>query len=361
MNRGGVETWLMQVLRRADPARFEMDFLVTRGERGQYDDEILARGSRVLPCPQPRDPVAFARQFLRILRERGPYDVVHSQVHHFSGFVLGLARCARVRTRIAHSHSDTSALDAAAGVSRRLYLRTMKAALRRYATHGLAASEAAAAALFGRDWRQDGRWRICHCGIDLSPFRDPLDAGAVRAELGLPVSALVVGHVGRFDVPKNHTFLLRVAADVIRREPRAFFVLVGDGPLRERIEREARRLSVRHRVMLTGVRSDVPRLLRAFDAFLLPSTREGLPLVGLEAQAAGLPVVLTDTITRELAVVPGLFSWRSLSEPPSSWADAVIAALARGRATQAVVLGVLEQSDFALQRSLRTLELVYGA
>lgn len=361
MNRGGVETWLLQVLRRADRARVQMDFLTTLDGRGQYDAEVVAAGGRVLPCPCPREPVGFARWMLRILKDAGPYDVVHSHVHHFSGAVLGVARCGRVATRVAHSHSNTSALDAAARPVRRLYLRAMEAAVRANATAGLAASADAAASLFGPRWREDRRWRVCHCGIDLSPFRAPLDREAVRAELGLAPSALVVGHVGRLDVPKNHAFLLRVAAEVVRRDPRASFVLVGEGPLRAAIERQAAELGLRDRVVLTGTRPDVPRLLRAFDAFLLPSSREGLPLVALEAQAAALPIVLTDSITRELVVYDELFSWRSLSDPPSSWAAALLAAVARRPPPASEALALLERSDFALDRSVRTLEEVYGA
>jgi glycosyltransferase involved in cell wall biosynthesis len=236
----------------------------------------------------------------------------------------------------------------------------MKAAVRWNATVGLAASADAAASLFGPRWRDDERWRVCHCGIDLSPFRVPVDRNAVRAELRIPPTALVVGHVGRLAAPKNHGFLLRVAAEVVRMDPRVFFVLVGEGPLRERIEREAAELAIRERILLTGSRADVPRVLRAFDAFLLPSAREGLPLVALEAQAAALPIVLTDTITRELVVCRELFSWRSLSDSPRSWASALLAALARERPTASAVLAQLERSDFALDRSLRTLEDAYG-
>ena len=359
MNRGGAETWLMQVLRNLDPARARFDFLVTTGRPGHYDAEIAARGAKVIPCETPAQLPRFARRFLAVLREHGPYDVVHSHLHHFSGVTLALARGAGVPVRVAHSHLDTGAQDAEAGLRRRLYLRLMATALQRCATHGLAASTPAAAALFGERWREDARWRIARCSVDLGPFAEPADGAGARAELGVPADALVLGHVGRFDPQKNHALLLRIAAAVRERDPRAWLVLAGDGPLRAAAEADAARLGLRERAVFAGVRPDVPRLLRSFDVFVFPSLYEGLPIVGLEAQAAGLPIVISDRVTRELEVVPGLFTWRSPADPPGAWADAVLAA-ARRRPAAADAVELLRRSEFSLSRSLPELLAVYG-
>lgn len=360
MNRGGVETWLMQVLRNVDPARVRMDFLVTRGEAGHYDDEIRALGSAVIACDAPSRPDRFARRFLSILRDRGPYDVVHSHLHHFSGFVLALARLAGVPIRAAHSHLDTRDMDRGGGLRRRAYVSAMGAALRRYATCGFAVSAPAAEALFGVRWRDDARWGVARCGLDFGAFRAGPDETSARAELGVPADALVLGHVGRFDPQKNHALLVRIAAAAIQRDPRAFLVLVGDGPLRATIEDDARRLGIRDRVVFAGVRSDVPRLLRSFDCFVLPSVREGLPLVGLEAQGCGVPIVLSDTITRELVVIPELFTWRSPADPPESWAQAALSAAHGVRPAVAEAVAALERSEFSISRSVASLLAAYG-
>jgi glycosyltransferase involved in cell wall biosynthesis len=359
MNRGGIETWLMHVLRNLPPPRVCMDFLVTRAEPGHYDVEIASLGSALLHCPLPSKPARFALRFFSLLKERGPYDVVHSHVHHFSGFVLALASRAGVPVRIAHSHLDTLSLDAGAGYRRRLYLAVMAAALRRYATHGLAVSAPAAQALFGPGWSHDKRWGIARCGLDFGAFRGSDDISAVRAELGVSPEAVVLGHVGRFDPQKNHVLLVSMAAAVFRREPRARLVLVGDGPLRGEVEAEAMRLGVRDRIVFAGVRSDIPRVLRSFDVFVLPSLREGLPLVGLEAQAAGVPIVLSDSITRELVVIPELFTWRSTADSPEQWAEAVLSAMG-GRSPSRDTVAVLEASEFSLGRSLSGLLAAYG-
>jgi glycosyltransferase involved in cell wall biosynthesis len=360
MNRAGVETWLMQVLRSLDPGRVRMEFVALRAGRGDYDDEIGRLGSEVIPCLSHAAPIRFARRFGAVLRERGPYQVVHSHVHHFSGFVLGIARRASVPIRIAHVHMDSAALDARAGAARRAYLRLTEALVRRHATHGFAVSEPAAASLFGARWRDDGRWRVTRCGLDFSAFRAPAEVAAIRAELCVPPGAVVLGHVGRFDEWKNQAFLLRVAAAAARVDPRVFLVLVGDGPTRARVASEAERLGVRGRVAFPGLRPDVPRVMRAFDAFVFPSLHEGLPLVALEAQAAGLPIVLADHLTRELTVLPELFTWLPLSAGPEAWAAAALSAVPL-RAPPSESVAALERSEFSLQRSLSGLLAAYGA
>jgi glycosyltransferase involved in cell wall biosynthesis len=359
MHRGGVETWLMQVVRHLDRARFQMDFVVTQPGPADYDEEIRALGSSIWPCPLRPDLTRFARELRTVLSVKGPYGVVHSHLHHFSGFVLGLARHAGVPVRLAHSHLDSASEDASAGIARRAYLGLMKAALRRYATGGLSVSAAAATALFGEEWRADERWRIARCGLDFKAFRDCADVGTLRAELGLAPDAIVLGHVGRFDPQKNHAYLLRIAETAFAREPRARLVLVGSGPLRAGIEEEAGRLGIRDRVVFAGVRADVARLLRAFDVFVLPSLREGLPLVGLEAQAAGLPIVLSEEVTREVVVLPELFTWRSIAASPAEWADAALRA-ARQRVPLRVAVEALDRSEFSLARALPALLDVYA-
>ncbi len=153
MNRGGIETWLMHVLRNIDRERFKMDFLVHTTKPCAYDDEIRALGSEIIPCFHPARPWLFAYNFRRLVRKHGPYDIIHSHVHHYSGFVLRLAQHAGVPVRLAHSHNDTSYAETDVGVLRRGYLALMKRWIARYATAGLAASRLAAIDLYGDTWK----------------------------------------------------------------------------------------------------------------------------------------------------------------------------------------------------------------
>jgi len=258
----------------------------------------------------------------------GPYDVVHSHVHHFSGFVLKLAHSAGVPVRIAHCHNDTTPVDCKATMLRRMYLRLCEHWIRKHATLGFAVSQKAAEALWGRDWSTDERWRILRCAIDLEPFRRPVDGAAVRAELGIPQDALVVGHVGRFDPQKNHEFLLEIFKCLAKSRPNIRLLLVGDGPLRSDIEQKASGLGITDKIIFAGLRRDVSRLmLGAMNVFVMPSLYEGLPIVGIEAQAAGLPYVLSDAITEEIEIEKTLVHWVRNNASPAFWADAIMDAV----------------------------------
>lgn len=334
MNRGGVETWLMHVLRHIDRSLFRMDFLVHTSEPGTYDEEIRSLGSRILPCLHPSRPRLYAQNFKRIMRDYGPYQVVHSHVHHYSGYTLRLAYQAGVPVRIAHSHNDTVRQEAEAGVGRRLYLALMTRWIGQYATVHLACSSKAGSALVGRHTTDHQRWKTLYYGIDMAPFEPGVDASDSRAELKIPPDAFVIGHVGRFEEQKNHAFLVEIAAEVIRRDPNTCLLLVGDGPLRKSIQDQVNDMGLAQHVVFAGVRSDVPRLMKsAMDVFLFPSLFEGLGLVLVEAQAAGLPCVFTDVVPNEADVVTPLIRRVPLSQPASAWAGAVLAIRDAGRTT----------------------------
>jgi glycosyltransferase involved in cell wall biosynthesis len=198
-------------------------------------------------------------------------------------------------------------------------------------------------------------------GIELEPFRSAFDRQQVRAELGIPENAFVVGHVGRFHRQKNHVQLVEIAAELVRRDADVHVLVVGDGPLRSAIERRVAARHLSDRVTFAGRRSDIARLmLAAMDVFLLPSLYEGLPVVLLETQAAGLRSVISDTITDEIDVVPGLICRCRLSQPASAWADSVLEGRhacrddARRRG-----LAQLESGPWNIEVSVRHLERFY--
>lgn len=361
MDRGGIETWLMHILRHIDREHFPMDFLVHTTQPCAYDDEIRSLGSKIIPCLHPSQPLLYARKFKRILREHGPYNVVHSHVHHFTGYVLRLAQQAGVPVRIAHSHLDSSSLESKAGLYRRLYLALTKGWIARYATIGLGASRKAVADLFNSVWETDPRWQVFYCSIDLTPFRALVDSVTVRAEFGIPADAFVLGHVGRFDEQKNHVFLVDIAAEFAKREPKMRLLLLGDGSLRPDIEQKVAQLGLTERVIFAGIRTDVPQLmLGAMDLFLLPSLCEGLPLVLIEAQAARLPCIFSDVITEEAEVVKPLVRRLSLSQLASAWTEEILNVREGATGvTQAESFMLVEQSPFDIRTGVKKLEKLY--
>ncbi len=366
MSRGGPETWLLRILRHIDRQRFQMDFVVHTPEECPYDQEVQALGGRIIPCLRPHNPFIYARNFKRILKTYGPYDVVHSHVQYYSGFIVRLAYQAGVPIRIAHNHTPTygniGALDQRKyGILRRGYIALMRNWISRYATLGLIVNRAGGPDMFGPNWQADPRFRILHYGVDLALFRTAIDRKAIRQGLGIPADASVVGNVSRFFRKKNHPFILEIFSQLARLEPKALLLLVGDGPLQQDIEGQAASMGLTPQVIFAGSRPDVPDLMRgAMDLFLFPSFSEGLPNVLLEAQAAGLPCVFSDDMAAEVDIVSPLTHRLSLSQPASEWADAVRSLkIASGGITPEAALEIFAGSPFDLLWGLKELERAY--
>lgn len=352
LDRGGAETWLVQVLRHIDRSKYHFDFLVHSEEPGAYDEEVRVMGARVIPCLSPSKPVKYARNFLRILREYGPYDCVHSHVHHFSGFAIMLAAVARIPFRIAHSH--TANRERNASLSRRCYLRGMEALVRAFATGGVAVGKEAADSLFPKGWESNPRWSVQPIGIDVPRYHAKSNRALMRAALGAADGVIIVGHIGRFVEAKNQIFFVDVAEELIRSRADTRFVLVGDGPLRPEIEGLVKRRGMDDRFVFTGVRSDIPQLLSAMDVFLFPSLYEGLPLALLEAQAAGLPCIASTAVTPAADAGIGLLRRVSLNENKLVWAAAVLEATRANKATSTNSHRYSIESSVALLSALYT-------
>jgi glycosyltransferase involved in cell wall biosynthesis len=358
MNPGGVETWLMHVLRNIDREHFHLDFCTFGDQPGLYAAEVEKLGSKVLRCPKGANLWSFRHRFRRILRE-GKYDVVHSHVHLFSGALLRWAKGEGVPIRIAHSHTSRDGQPDA--LLRWCYRKLMKSWIDCYATHGLAVSRFAAKQLFGSDWESDCRICILRCGIDLSLFRKPLSPDAVRAELEIPLDAPVVGHVGRFVPPKNHRFLMEVASEILKRRPEVHFLLVGDGPLRREMETKAKAQGIADKMHFVGNRTDVPRLMcGGMDVFVFPSLWEGLPVALIEAQAAGLHCFLSDTITHEVKILSELCISLPLSVNSDEWAEKALETLADKQVRIATGVERMTQSDFHIAKNVAVLSDLYG-
>lgn len=357
MMRGGIETWLMNVLRSIDRERFKFDFIVYTNEPSDYDEEVRDLGSRLLPCVPPTHPWAHNRDQQRILAQEGPFDAIHAHGSSVIGNALRLGAQAGIPVRIAHGHNTSED-------PRRLRSYAYRALTDRwmaqYMTHGFGCSDAACDFLFGAGWRSDPRCRVLYYGMNWGEFEIPADTRALRAGLGLPQDALVVGHTGRFVSQKNHKLWVEVAAELARRREDVRFVLIGDGELRPAVEAEVQRLGLKGHFIFAGLRGDIPQVLQAMDVFFFPSLFEGLGLALVEAQAVGLPCVISDSIPGVATVVPAQVTALSPSEPVSRWADAVLAAAAQSReqnhlaAWQAVT-----QSRFSMDYCIEQLSAVY--
>lgn len=356
MDRGGAETWLIRVLRNIDRTDFQLDFCCLSGRPGVYAPEIRTLGMNVHLCRLSRNVWDFNRRFRTIL-EQGRYDIVHSHVHYFSGDILRQAKTAGIPGRIAHSHNSSDGRSSS--LSRYAYRKWMQSWIQRYANAGIAVAQEAGASLFGQRWQEDPRWRIIRCGIEIEPYIKTTDQAQARRSLGLPVDSLIIGHVGRFSEQKNHRFLIELASDLARVKANALFLLVGDGPLRGSIEQMIKDAGVENQFRLTGLREDVPDLLSTMDVLVMPSLHEGLPVVGMEAQAAGVPCLFSDRITRETVIIPEIVRFLPLEAPIFQWTQGLLELAAAPRVDAAARTAAFEQAGYTIEQSVRQLSDLY--
>lgn len=311
MGRGGIETMLMNYYRRIDRTQLQFDFLVHRDFRADYDDEIEALGGHIYRIP-PMNPISASyRNALASFFRNHNYRVVHCHLNYMSGVILAAAKKAGVPMRIAHAHTASMNPDW------KQYVRQLcKYLIPSTATHLLACGTNAGKSVF-----RSHPFRLISNAIDANVFSfSEIVRQKVRAELGLGESFTVM-HVGRFGKEKNHTFLLDAFARVLKDEPDAKLLLVGDGPLRSQMEEKAATLPAGS-VRFLGIRKDVPQLLQAADVFVFPSLFEGLPVTMIEAQATGLPCIMSDTITDE-CIVTDLVTRLPITDP-NAWAEEIL-------------------------------------
>lgn len=315
MGRGGLETMLMNYYRHMDRTKVQFDFLVHRDFKADYDDEIQSLGGRIFHLPRliPWSPF-YRRDLKKFFKDHSEYKIVHSHLDCMAGIPLKYAKKNGIPVRIAHAHSSNQTKD------KKYLLKLMfKRNIKKNATYLFACAQDAGLWMFGCD-----QFHVMNNAIDTKVYVVNKQIGIeVRQELQIPNDAFVVGHVGRFAPPKNHKFIIKVFAEVLKEKQNAFLLLVGDGDLRGETEALTVELGIQDNVIFAGMRSDVNRMLQAMDVFLFPSVYEGLPLAIIEAQAAGVPCLISDKVPIECRKTD-LVSQLSLNDSVSAWKDAVI-------------------------------------
>ena len=316
MGRGGLETMLMNFYRHMDRSKVQFDFLTHRDFRADYDDEIELLGGKIYRLPRL---VPWSHSYLRALdaffEEHPEYKIVHVHQDCLSSVILKSAEKHRVPVRIGHSHNSNQ------GKNLKYLIKLFyKRQIPTYATQLFACGKEAG------DWMFNGAsYRVLNNAIDSNQFTFNAESRAqMRSELGVGDDAFVVGHVGRFHLQKNHAFLLDVFAEVKRMKENTVLLLVGDGNLRAEMKQKVESLGISDSVIFTGVRSDVPDLMQAMDCFVFPSIYEGLPVTLIEAQASGLPCLVSEGVPVECAKT-SLVQRMALSEGAAAWAKYALA------------------------------------
>lgn len=341
IGHGGVYSFVMNVLRHKKDENITMDFCAFEKFESQiHIQEIEKLGGHVYYAGYEGNKLLKQFKCQKNLEEivrKNKYDLVH--IHSdVANKLLGYARACRkggVEKIIVHSHS--SGIDHGYRFIKEIFHRVSRPGLEKAADIYIACSEYAANWMYTRKLQNHHKVLIVNNGINVEKFKyNPELRYEWRTKLNLQ-GKLVVGHIGRFDYQKNHEYLIDVFAAIEKQFSDTVLLLIGEGEGKEAIKEKVDNLGLSEKVIFWGVTNQVAELLQIMDIFLLPSHFEGLPISGVEAQAAGLPVIFSDKITPEAKLTPNV-EFASIDSKPEVWVEYAKALLKQERKDTSQIL-----------------------
>ena len=322
---GGAESRIMDLYRNIDREKVQFHFVQHTKDRCAFEEEVEMLGGKVYHVPRfnVKNYFTYRKAWMKLFKEHPQIKAVHGHMTSTAGIYLPIAKKAGVPITIAHARS--AGVDSGLKGKITLFLRRN---LYKKCDYRFTCSELAGEAVFGNQHQQERKARFIPNAIETEKFKfDSEIRDSIRKELRLE-DKFVIGHVGRFAPMKNHKYMLQILEQCMKIEkdqklPQTVLMFLGDGSLKEEIKRQAMGMGIDSRVLFMGNKKDVYRYYQVMDYFLLPSFYEGLPGTAIEAQASGLPGIMSDTITQE-AVVTDLLQIRSIKEDPALWAEEIM-------------------------------------
>ena len=315
---GGVEAVIMNYYRHIDKTKIKFDFVVHNDADENYLREVERLGAQIYKVtPYNKNIFKFIFDIYQIIKKHD-YQIVHCNMNALSGFALFAAYLANAKIRILHNHTTDSKEEKL----RSFIKRMLRPFAKLFANQYWACSNLAAEWMYGKKVVDENKVTIINNAIDLDRFKfDKEKREKFRKEFALK-DCFVIGHVGRFLKQKNHEFLIDIFNEVVKRKENARLLLIGDGKLRPQTESKVKELGISNKVIFLGNRNDVADLYNAMDVFVLPSLYEGLPVVGVEVQANGLPFICSTEVTKEILLTDNI-KLISLQQPLKDWCNEI--------------------------------------
>ena len=321
MDRAGIETMIMNYYRHIDKEKIQFDFLCNKSKRGAYEDEIIQLGGKIYRSPglNPIKWLKYESMVINLLKNNPDIQVVHSHNGAFSLQAQLAAKKYGIKNRIVHVHGTKIDFNLKLPL-KLIYKRFLKFSSNNYWGCGTEAIKY----YFGNSVVENKNYKIVRNAIEVDRFLyDEEKRQALRKKYNLE-NKFVIGNVARFMKQKNHTFILDLFRVVLSKNKDVMLMLLGDGELLEEMKHKAKKLGIEDSVMFLGNVSNVNEMYQAMDLFLLPSLFEGLPVVGIEAQTAGLRCIMSDTITEEVAVTDNIKFLSLKNDSLEKWADTIL-------------------------------------
>lgn len=364
-NGQATERWLYQMLRHFNEVgeKFDWTFYAILGQPGIMDDAVRALGGKIIYSPSP---LRQRWQFLKALRRViavGGYDVLHCHHDILSAAYLLASAGMPLKKRVVHVHNTSLGLPTSSPLKNYLLHELMRQGCLHWADNIVGVSGAALDTFLRGGGRKPSRDMVIYCGIDLAPFhRKPPGHTEFLKSLKLPTDSKVLLFVGRMIEYKNPCFVINILAHASKLDSTVCAVFAGAGPLEEAVRKNAEQNSLESRVRVMGWQEDIPALMQSCDMLIWPGLeepKEGLGLVIVEAQAAGLPVLMSLNVPEDAVVVPELVEVLPLAAGAYAWADKLFAVLKRRRPHRLESLRRLEASSFSISRSATDIVALY--
>ena len=320
LNRGGAETMLMNLYRKIDRQKYKFDFLVyvTDDKKADYEDEILQNGDQIIKLDRNRvkNPILFYHDLNHVMKNSG-YTCVHAHTLFNSGIVMYAAYYNHIPVRITHSHSSGNMKRDT--LINRTYFKFAKYLITKYSTNYIACDLKSGEYLFGEGFRGP----ILHNGIDLNRFCYEENVEENKYQYLRDENILKLAVIGSFYEVKNHIFLLPIAEKLKEKGIKFKLYFAGRGPLQKMLEEKVKELHLENEIIFLGIVDQVEKFLKNIDLILMPSLYEGVPVSLIEAQAAGVPAIISENISRDVDMELGLLNFVTI-DSDKQWLEEIV-------------------------------------
>ncbi len=350
---GGVEKIVVNYYNNLNHDEYEFDF-ITHGKSAPYTEQLKADGCNIFEVQTIGDLgySGYKKQVAKIMCARN-YDVIHIHLGHITGVYAKIFRELGAKKIICHAHTTKCV-----NTKHALLMPVFRWLANYYSDHRLSCGGMAGDFCFGKQ-----KYQLLQNGIDYKKFQEVSDeaVNSVKCELGLEMTCFIIGHIGHFSKPKNHPYIVTMIEKYHHIYSDAKFVLVGDGPDKSIIEKEINDRGLNDFVIFTGVRQDIPVIMKMFDLFILPSLHEGLPVVSIEAQVAGIECLLSNRIDTSLDLGLGLAHFLPLNDDCDEWIKMIEYKRAQGKKLidSAIIHRALLECGYDIAASAEKLGQIY--
>lgn len=337
LNKGsGINNVIFNWHKNIDREKIQFDYLYFLDAPVSFEKEIKELGGQTykLPCPSISCFYFFIKSVINFFKIH-KYKTIHSHITHLNFFYFPIAKFYGVKNIIFHAHVTKYSDHFLNGIRNRLMTGLVKSFIK----YKFACSDAA-----GKFWHKKN-YTVVNNGIDVARFKyNPDMRNKKRQELNVE-NKFVISNIGRFEKQKNHIFLIDVFKEIYKTNKNAVLILAGNGSMLQKIKEKVQKLNLSRAVNFLGVTKDIPSILQATDVLVMPSFYEGLPVIGIEAQASGVPCVFSDAITKEVMLLPQS-RMISLNDGAEKWADEI---LEYDQFKREDVSGIIKQAGFDMK------------